>query len=131
MRICLQIGFYRLIIEFRGGSFIWSLSHPDDRRDLNAKLLISLRSPSTYHWIDIILLRSSDFARILFRLGSSSRGGFFPIMLRSFADPSLAYDLVGLSNRGLVSVGRETESIIKLDSPDVSLTELWFIHCYN
>ena len=41
-------------------------------------------------------------------------------MLRSFAEPALAYDLVGLANRGLVSVGRETESIIKLDSPDVS-----------
>mmetsp|Transcript_13927 Transcript_13927/g.30087 ORF Transcript_13927/g.30087 Transcript_13927/m.30087 type:complete len:382 (-) Transcript_13927:747-1892(-) len=40
-------------------------------------------------------------------------------MLRSVSRPAVCYDLVGLSADGVVTVGRESESHIRLDSADV------------
>ena len=44
-------------------------------------------------------------------------------MLCACSQPAIAYDLVGLASRGLVTVGRESEAIVRLDSPDVSMEE--------
>jgi hypothetical protein len=40
-------------------------------------------------------------------------------MLRCILRPSITYDVVGLARDGLITVGRESESHIRLDSPDV------------
>ncbi|GAX78199.1 hypothetical protein CEUSTIGMA_g5641.t1 [Chlamydomonas eustigma] len=40
-------------------------------------------------------------------------------MLRSINQPAIAYDLMGLANRGIISVGRESDSAIRLDCQEV------------
>ena len=41
------------------------------------------------------------------------------MMLRSITRPAICYDLIGLAADGLITVGRESESHIRLDSPEV------------
>ncbi|KAG1678043.1 hypothetical protein FOA52_000839 [Chlamydomonas sp. UWO 241] len=40
-------------------------------------------------------------------------------MLRCVKQPAVTYDLVGLANQGAVTVGRETDSVLRLDSPEI------------
>lgn len=40
-------------------------------------------------------------------------------MLRCVKSPAVTYDLVGIANHGLVTVGRETDSMVRLDSPEI------------